>query len=44
MTLALHSSRLYYALSVRYTNFTPHGSGDLRNKFHKNKFHFAFLY
>ena len=44
MTLALHSSRLYYALSVHYINLTSHDPGDLRNKFHKNKFHFAFLY
>ena len=36
MTLALNSSRLYFALSVYYINLTSHGSGDLRNKFQKS--------
>ena len=36
MTLALNSSKLYYAISVHYINLNSHGSDDLREKFHKN--------
>ena len=43
MTPALHSSRLYYALSVHYINWTSHGLDDLKKKVHKSIF-FAFLY
>ena len=43
MTVALDSSRLYYALSVHYINLTSHGLDDFRKRFHES-IYFAFLY